>query len=281
MVARIRLLQLAIGLVNFAIVALAFTSIWPFPSGQFNVDLPSSTEITWTYDGGVVHVSAPYSIDNGGFYDVKNLVLNYTVTNDTRYQLADQVIVIGDIPAGQVTSSVLDFQFDLLGLFNSGAQWMVLNDDLLRFYLGVSCLYTGELVKFEAEYRVNVPWDALIRDYGVSEYTWGSTSTPFGEAPDSLNITYWLDTSDMLAPFSPASVELSIRGNSTLLGQGTTGVTLGGNHTGVVNLAIDPSGLLVPDPPTMYFIDIRITVAEFTIHKTIEIEAPSLLGGIP
>lgn len=276
MVARIRLLQVAIAVVNLAIVALAFTSVWPFPSGQFKVDLPSASEITWTYDNGVVHVTAPYSIDNHGFYDVKNLVLDYNVTNDSLYPLAGEVIPIGDIPSGRVTSSAIDFRFDLLALFRSGAEWMVFNDDLLRFHVGVSCLYTAKLVEFAAEYQVQVPWDALIRDYGVSGYSWGTTATPLGAVPDSLNVTYWLDTSELLASIPTATVEIDLRGNSTLLGTGSGQVRLGGNYSGSFSFSINPSALTVADPPTLFYLDIHIAVADFSDTRTIEIPAPSI-----
>src|SRR4030042_414452 len=105
MVARTRFLQLAIGVVNFAIVALAFTSVWPFPSGQFKVDLPSTDEVDWEVVDGVGHVATSYS-----------------VANDSLYSLAEDDIIIGDIPAGQVTHSSIDFQFDLIRLFNQGIQ---------------------------------------------------------------------------------------------------------------------------------------------------------------
>ncbi len=274
------MLQLAVAVVNLSIVALAFTSIWPFPSGQFNVDLPTSSEITWTYEDGVVHVRAPYSIDNGGFYDVKDLVLKYTVTNDTGFLLAGQDIVIGDIPAGQVTSSAIDFQFDLLRLFNSGAYWMVLNDDLLRFYIGVSCLYTAELVKFDAEYQVYADWVAPIKDYGAELVNWGNTSTIVGDIPDSVNITYWLETSDLLAPFSPASIDITLRADSTPLSNWSTTAELGLRHEDDISLTLNPADFLSLDSETRFYLVVHVSVAGFVQDRIIEIESP-LSGGLP
>ncbi len=229
MVARIRLLQIAIAAVNIAIVALAFTSIWPFPHGDFKVDLPSANEVSWTYSNGVVHVIAPFSIDNGGYYDVDNLTLHYSVVNVTEFPLAAQFIYIGDIPAGKVTSSEIDFSFDL----NQGFGGMVFNDDLLRFSVEVSCFYTMKLVKFDASYQVSVPWDALIQDYGVD---WSQTNLTSA----SPHLSYYIVTSDLLSGLAPAQVTLNLTNSSGgLVASGSTSIELGGNHSGTVDFTSD------------------------------------------
>lgn len=225
---------MAIALVNVAIIGLAFTSIWPFPHGDFKVDLPSPSEISWTYSNGVVHVLAPFSVDNGGIYDVSGLQIHYAVTNVTGYPLAGQNIEIGDIPAGQITSSQIDFSFDLLRLYNDGALGMVFSDDLLKFAVDVSCFYTMKLVKFDASYQVSVPWDALIQGYGID---WAASNIPHTSPPPAppYTVEYWLATSDLLSGLPPAQVTLTVVGATTgPLATGTTTIQLGGNHTGTV-----------------------------------------------
>jgi len=259
MAARIRLLQIAIATVNIAIVALAFTSVWPFPHGDFKVDLPSASEITWSYSDGVVQVTAPFSIDNGGYYDVSNLTLHYAVTNFSGYSLANQMIPIGDIPAGRVTSSSIQFQFDLLRLFNDGALGMVFSDDLLKFVVDVSCSYTMKLVKFEASYQVSVPWDALIRSY---EPDWSGSHLPDSIPPimnlPPYSVEYWLNTSDILAGLPPAHVTLTLIGNTTGdLVSGSTTIPLGGDNHGIV--VFDSSSFLVyTDLPYALRYDLRV-----------------------
>ena len=272
MVARTRFLQLAIGVVNLAIVALAFTSVWPFPSGQFKVDLPSTDEVDWEVVNGVVHVTAPFSIDNHGFYDVKDLTVSYSVTNDSLYSLAEDDISIGDIPAGQVTPSMIDFQFDLMTLFNQGIQWMVFHDDLLRFHVEVSCLYTMELVVFEASYEVQVPWLALIRGYGISDISYPSTPPPLGD-PIEVTIDYWLHTSSKLAGLPNAAVTISYYGDGALLGETTAAIQLGSNYSDTVQLDV------LPEIHSEYHVVLELTVAGFTFTRTFV--APSLSGVIP
>lgn len=253
MAARSRFLQLAIGVVNLAIVALVFTSIWPFPSGDFKVDLPSPNEIQWSYSNGVVHITAPYSIDNGGIYDVDGLTINYRVTNLTSYVLAYDAFVIGTIQAGHVTSGAIDFTFDLLALYSSGAQYMVFNDDLLNFYMEISCFYTMRLIKFDANYQVYVNWDALIQDWGVSGV---SPWPPYGP---TLTVDYWLVTSDILSSLPPADIVLTLYDASGPVDVIRQTVQLGGNYTGSVTF----------DRPMSYSppYSVEIQVMDFTVQE--------------
>jgi len=260
---KIRLLQLSITLVYIAIVALVFTSIWPFPSGQFKIDLPSAHEVTWTYADGIVRVTAPYSVNNGGFYDVQDLKIAYSVTNYTDYALAESEIVVGTLPAGQVTSSSIVFEFDLGQLYADGVTDMVFNDDAINFFIEVSCFYTMRLIKFDASYEVSVPWEALIKSYGVSQVSpWPPTGT-------SVSIDYWLETSSLLAPLSPASISVQIYGDSTLLDETTQAIMLGGNYTGTVSL--DPP--LLPVYST-YRLVYTLSLAGFTIQDETTLVVP-------
>jgi hypothetical protein len=277
MAARIRFLQLAIAVVNLSIVVLAFTSIWPFPSGDFKVDLPSASEVTWTYADGVVQVHAPYTIDNGGFYDVSQLTLSYLVTNYSHHEIMKKTINIGDIPAGTVKSSSLDFDFDLIGLYNGGAQWMVFNDDLLNFHVDVSCYYTMKLVKFDASYQVSVPWDALIRGYGISNHTIVPPAA-IGD-PMSVSVDYWLNTADLLRGLPSAQVSVRYVGDATQLGTVQTTVQLGGNHTQTVTMTIDAASYMTLY--SSYSLELLIQVAGFTLTQSVSVPVPTIPGVVP
>lgn len=278
MAARTRLLQLAIAVVNIVIAALVFTSIWPFPSGDVKVDLPSASEVHWTYSDGVVHVTAPFSIDNGGFWDIDDLTVMYEVTNYSQEVIVSQTIPIGTIRVGDIVSSHLDFEFDLLQMYNQGLTWMVFNDDMLNFYIEVSCGYTMKMVKFGADYHVNVPWDALVRDYGVLDFTYTRTG-PLPTDPISVSIEYWLTTSNLLSSLPAAEVNLAFMADSTTLSQTQTTVQLGGNRTGAISMDFFP----LIDPNATYSIELSVEFAGFPpMVKIYEVPSPSaILGVIP
>lgn len=260
MAARTRVLQLAITVVNLSIIALAFTSVWPFPHGDFKVHLPSASEVEWSYADGLVHISAPYSIDNGWIYDVDNLTIQYSVTNNSMKVLAGDTFSLGSIPAGTVTPGSLDFTVDILGLYNAGAQWMVFHDDFLNFRISVSCLYTMKLIKFDASYHAGIEWDALIRSWAIER----PSSLPVLGSPYPIH--YWLNTSNMLAGLPTAQVNISLYGDGLLLGWGATSVELGGDRQGSLNLQISPQFFATIH--TTYSFAYSIHVLDFTISDT-------------
>lgn len=263
MAARTRLLQLAIAVVNIVIAVLVFTSIWPFPSGDVKVDLPYANEIMWTYSDGVVHVTAPFSIDNGGFWDIDELTVRYEVTNYSHEIIADDTVVIGTIKAGQLVSSQLDFEFDLLELYNQGITQMVFNDDMLNFFLEVTCGYTMKMVKFDATYRVSVPWEALIQDYGLRDDPQFSLGPPI-----TLTVNYSLTTSDLLSAMPPAQVTVSYFADSSLMGQGSTQIQLGGASEGTVAMS------LTPQLASSYTIVVEVTLADMAFTERIPYSLP-------
>jgi hypothetical protein len=259
------MLQLAVAATNLIIVALVFTSIWPFPSGEIKVHLPSANEISWTYSDGIVHVEAPYTIDNGWIYDIDDLSISYTVTNGSRSELAGQTIEVGSIPAGSVNSSELDFQFNLLEQYASGIDWMIFHDDMLYFHLEVSCWYTMKLIQFDATYEVSVPWDALIQGYGISGYSY-STGPPF-----SVSVSYWLNTSDLLRNLPPVPITVSYYGDDTLMGSTQTTVQLGGHFDGTISTNLTP--ILAVNNSVV--LDVQLAGFNITERRTI----PALVQG--
>jgi hypothetical protein len=226
-------LQLGITLVNIAIVVLVFTSIWPFPSGEFKVDLPNTNDVQWSYSDGIIHVMAPFTVNNGWIYDVDDLEVSYSVTNQSGVMLADNLIRIGTLPAGRVTDSQIDFTFNITELYEAGGLGMIFQDDSLHFVVDVSCFYTMRLIEFEASYQADVPWDALIRDYGVTDISASGTT---------LYVDYFVETSPMLAPLGTVPMRLSVYddgGNPLLYPPVVQSLQLGRNSSG--QLAFTPT----------------------------------------
>ncbi len=218
MATRTKMLHVAVALVNFLIFILAFTSIYPFPAGDFKIDLPSPNEVLWEYEAGVVTVTAPFSIDNGGYYDVDDLVIAYEVTNYTLTPIAEDTIELGTMKAGAVSDGEMVFSFDLVRMYEQGLTWMVFNDDLLNFVVEVSCYYTMKLVEFDARYAVSIPWDALIQEVAVDDVS-------FDPSLMELTVDYTVATSDILT--GNALLTASLMSGSSVVTEATQTVSLG------------------------------------------------------
>ncbi len=228
MAVRTRFLQIGVALVNIAIIGLVFTSIWPFPSGEFKVDLPNANDVQWSYDlSGAVNVNAPFTIRNGWVYDVNDLVITYRATNMSGNLLKQDVIRLGTIPAERVTSSQINFSFNLVELYDSGTLGMVFRDDSIHLDVGVSCLYTMKLISFEASYVTDVPWDALIRSYGAGTPTFSGTQ---------ISIPYHIETSHLLSSLGTVSATVTVydSSNNQIFSPIAQTIVLGTNYSGTL-----------------------------------------------
>ena len=248
-------LQVGVATVNILIFILVFTSLYPFPAGDFNLDLPSPSDVTWEYSSGEVTVTAPFAIDNGGFYDVDDLTLSYEVTNFSGALISEDVIDIGTVKAGAVTSSELTFVMDLQQMYDDGISWMVFNDDLLDFVVDVSCYYTAKLVHFDARYSVSIPWDALVQDVSVDDYLYDIDT-------GRVLVDYHISTSSILS--GSTALDVSMYDDGTLVSQSTETVQLGRVYSGTVALDV-PLGS-VPDTVTL-----SVVVAGFPVEESFAI----------
>ena len=237
MASRTKALGAGVAVVNIVIFILAFTSIYPFPAGDFKIDLPSPNEITWEYSSGVVTVTAPYSVDNGGYYSVEDLTLGYQVSNYSGVPIADDVLELGNMKAGAVTSGEIVFELDLMDMYSRGLTWMIFNDDLLEFEVDVSCYYTMQLVKFDAVYSVSIPWDALIQSISVGEPLFDPMD------PQTILIPYSLTTSNVLQGSTTLHAELLDDG--VTISEADEVVELGTSDSGAVEFTV-PLGS-IPD----------------------------------
>jgi hypothetical protein len=273
MAARRTLLQVSIAIVNLVIAALVFTSIWPFPSGDFKVRLPSASEIHWTYSNGTVQVIAPFTVDNSWIYDVNDLDISYLISNESSKPLAGDTLSVGSIPAGSTVSSQVEFNIDLAGLYSQGIDWMVFHDDMLYFRLEATCWYTMNLIHFDAVYQVSVPWDPLIQGYGISDVTYPAT-LPSPGTPVSVTVDYWLATSRLLSSLPPAAVTVSYYGDDTLLGSAQTTVQLGGNYSSTATVEVTPAYY------GEYWLDMQFQFGGYTVSQRWNLTTPAPPWGV-
>jgi len=236
-----RLLRIVISIVNIAIAVLVITSVWPFVTGGFSVDLPQLDDIDWGYAGGLVTMSAPVTVYNGGFYSIDDVVIRATVTNSTGFELINVTENWGRIPAGSVFGENVDFSIDLQRLVSSGAYWIIFNSDFFEIEMTISCRYTLGLIGFSAEYNLPYSWDGLIIDMGFER---GELISP---SPGTYQISqpYYIWTNSILSGYGgDFTVELRNASSGALTASGTEHILLGQNYSDSLILTIEETEYL-------------------------------------
>ena len=230
-----RVLRIVISIINIIIAALVITSIWPFATGEFSVDLPQADDIEWSYVRGLVTLSAPVTIHNGGYYSIDDVTIHSLVTNSTKFELINETERWGRIPAGSVFGETVNFSIDFEELLTSGAYWMIFNSDFFEIEITISCRYTLGLIAFSAEYKLPYDWDGLIIDLGFPR---GELVSP---SPGIYQIEqqYYIWTNSILSGYGgDFSLELREESTEDTVAFSTDHIELGRNYSDSLILMI-------------------------------------------
>lgn len=230
-----RVLRIVISIMNMIIAALVITSIWPFATGEFSVDLPQADDIDWGYAGGHLTLSAPVTINNGGFYNIDDVTIHSLVTNSTKFELINETERWGRIPAGSVFGETVNFSMDFEELLTSGAYWMIFNSDFFDIEITISCRYTLGLIGFSAEYKLPYDWDGLILDLGFPRGELASPSPGVYE----IEQPYYIWTNSILSGYGgDFSLELREESTGDVIASSTDHIELGRNYSDSLILTI-------------------------------------------
>ncbi|MEM2839401.1 MAG: hypothetical protein QW505_06020 [Thermoplasmata archaeon] len=236
-----RVLRIVISIINIIIATLVITSVWPFATGEFSVDLPRATDIDWGYSGGLVTLSAPVTVRNAGFYNIDDVIVRTSVTNSTKFELINATERWGRIPAGSVFGETVNFSIDFNSLMSSGADWMVFNPDFFEIEITISCRYTLGLIGFSAEYKLPYSWDGLIIDFGFGR---GELESP---SPGVYQISqpYYVWTNSILSGYAgDFSLDLRVASSGNLTASSTDHIVLGRNYSDSLVLAVSQADYL-------------------------------------
>lgn len=230
-----RILQISITIINIAVAALVLTSIYPFVTGNFQVHLPDDSDVGWYYDDGVVTLSAPVGITNGGFYDVTDVRLHVEVENISGFKICDSVSDWGTIQAGSEFMELIEVSVDIVDLLESGAYWMIFNRDYLDVSIEFNCKYTLGLIKFDAFYQVAVQWDGLIQDI-----SFGSPELVNSSGEFYVRVPYTIATDDILSGLGDFSLEVFNDTSSNPIASCDEQIALGTEYDGELALSVAP-----------------------------------------
>jgi hypothetical protein len=229
------ILRISISMVNIAIIVMIILAAWPFVTGDFGVDVPTQSDVSWSYDDGNITVSAPIGIRNGGFYDINDVNVTMSVKNETHYSIVDSFNNWGTISAGShVTRSVV-FTVDLKKLVADGSSYMVFHRDSFVVDVEISAKYLLGLIQFTADYQVVYGWDGLILGMGFLAPSLYNDTGTYG-----IKIPYWLNTNRLLVGLGgDYSVSLK-NGIGNNIANTTQHVDFGKNYSSNFSLNMNP-----------------------------------------
>ena len=257
-------LKAAIIIINLIIAAISITSLYTVASGKFNVLLPEQGDISWEVQDGKLVFTTNVTIQNGGVYSIEDLTIDVKVVeNKSKYTLIEYDHLVSAIPSQtdhiEYLEIPLDLDFD--EWMEAGLDKLIFEDSTLTLSLNVQAFYTMRLVRFYADYILESPWSAPIRDYDVYPSDIVPSLDNDGiamELPYRLHTAGWL-TGDII-------IDAHVRSNEKEITRTTEAVPLGKDHYGSLIFNIDPSDNinLLTESQTL-FLDIVVSTSELGV----------------
>lgn len=225
--------RILVSLVNIAIAAIIIMSVYPLVTDGLKVDVPNSEDIVWRYSHGNVTLTAPFGITNGGFFDINDVEIAFTVSNQSGSHMIDTVNQWGTIPAGSHSTRDIDMALDIPELISKGFGWMMFHSDRLIVEVTVTAKYTMKLILFSAEREIQMPWEAVLQDFGFGQPSLTNSSGNY-----SLQMPFFIDTASVLLGSHADFTVYVNNGTGAELMAATQRVDLGKNYSSALDLPI-------------------------------------------
>jgi hypothetical protein len=186
------LVRLGILAINLVIVAILLLSFVPLALNGMDVSLPDEDDVEWTFHDNVFLLSAPLEIYNGGYYDIEDLSLAFSVRDGGGDLIADSTSTPVDLIAGEENTVNLILALDLDEVDEEFVDEMIFENTTLDMRLDISAKYMMSLMDINVHASHEFEMPALVEDYGVR-------TEEISYSDGNLSIPYWISTSDMVS----------------------------------------------------------------------------------
>jgi hypothetical protein len=225
--------RIIVSLANIAVAIIIILSFVPILLDEMRVDVPDSSDVAKVYSNGELSLSAPVTISNGGYYSIDDIVVGLTVTNQSGSVMLETENAWGAIPAGSEVVKQISATLPIDDLLSGAFQWMLFHPDLLIVDLNVTAKYTLDLIMFNAQYEIQLPWGGLIQGYGFGSPTLFNNTGSFG-----IQLPYYLKTDSILHGLSGEYDVRLLNGTGQQISNATQVVTFGTNSSGSLTLPL-------------------------------------------
>jgi len=224
--------------VNMAVAAISLTDMYLLASGAVRVGLPSEKDFSWRFDAArtAVVFRGNYSVENRGFYDITDLVIDASVSTGSGVRLVTYKKLEPRIPAFGGGRYPITAELPVERLLRLDYGSVLFNTTHLHIRVRVDAIYEFGLARFHADQTLEYEWSPPLEDYSRL-ILGGNLSQMLWE-----NLTLLRENPEVLEAFAA----------SALLANGTT-IILRTNDTDV-NFRLDGDELRIElfdraDPP--------------------------------
>lgn len=214
--------RLGIIAVNIVIALIIILAVIPLATGGLDVNVPNSNESSWTLDGQVLHLSAPVSVYNGGFYDIEDFSLRMQVVDESGNEIMDDRSIPANLRAGKTTDVPLELSLDIGNVSQEAKRKIVFEGASYNISLSIEARYIMKLMKLGIAVEDEMRWDPLINEYRIDQ---SQIRYEYNGSQIELIVPYYISTSQMVNGYE-INVTSELRNSTSVLGEEFNQTTL-------------------------------------------------------
>ncbi|MDD1767344.1 MAG: hypothetical protein LUQ27_02085 [Methanomassiliicoccales archaeon] len=215
----VRLLIIAVNLIVAAIIILA---VIPLAVGGLDIDIPETGESGWTLEGDVLHLNAPISVYNGGFYDFEDFSLGLHVEDENGDEVLDERTDPVDLKAGRSTDVDLGLSLDIGDVPIEAKRQLVFEGASFEISVNIETYYMMSLMKLGITITDEMQWSPLISDYGIDQ---SGIYYQYSGSQIEMIVPYYISASELVDGYV-IQVTSELSNSTSVLATGSEYVTL-------------------------------------------------------
>ncbi len=237
-------------ILQIIVVSMLILAVYPVATQKISVT--SVGEVQFDIDGNYLVIKVPVNITNHGFFDINDIMLNYTITNATTFYLSHSSVV-GSIKGGNSQTLVLPIKIDLHKIYQEEQPnfYHFFHRDKMHMNITLSLKYMMDMITIKSHYNTDIIWKPPIKTYGFGQ----PTNISMKDGKLILTLPFYLNTQKYLKgnTYIAGTIKNS-RGNT--IGNFKTSAVLGRLYHGAVRMIFSESAvknlLTVSDTLSLY-----------------------------
>jgi len=227
--------RLGIVAVNILIVIIILLSFLPLMQNGLRIDMPDTGMGEPTFEDGVLSISAPVEVYNGGFYDIQDLSVSFQLKDNLGVPILDEQSTPVSIPAGRTTTVNIELSIDLEELSSAMLERMVFQSTDLDIVFGMEAYYTMGLVRFEAFGEQEIQNGPLISGYGING---DCIDYVINNETYDIIVPYHFNAAQMIQGQTIELVGSITNSSSDIIGSGTQTITISSYNDGELRFTL-------------------------------------------
>jgi hypothetical protein len=217
------------------VLVILFSGTVVYSATQIRMNLKEKPQVTASNNS--LKMSIPFSVNNGGLYDISELNITTCVVAENETIISRSTSLVPLIPKASTVNATHDISLGLDDIFAKNLTYMLFNDANLSVDMFVGLTY-AYVLPLKISFNTTMPWGAPLYNLTVGDISIVS--------PNQVNVSLSFENHAFFSLNGTIRLEI-VDGFNRLMGSGATDIFVPpeGSYDDVITMLItgDPRGM--------------------------------------